>query len=56
MDIGWDHRPIFEKGENGVEYTVDEKQALYAALGTNQIFKKEVTKIMNRLPAKTFID
>ena len=56
MDIGWDHRPIFEKGENGVEYTVDEKQALYAALGTNQIFKKEVTKIMNRLPAKTFIE
>jgi hypothetical protein len=54
MDIGWDHRPIFEKGENGVEYTVDEKRDLYAALGSNGVFKGEVTKIMNRIPAQMF--
>jgi hypothetical protein len=56
MDIGWDHRPIFEKGENGVEYTPDEQRDLYSALGNNRVFKGEVTKIMNRLPAKTFIE
>lgn len=56
MDIGWDHRPIFEKGENGVEYTPDEQRDLYAALGNNRVFKGEVTKIMNRIPSKTFIE
>ena len=56
MDIGWDHRPIFAKGENGVEYTPEEQAALYERLGTDKVFFREVQKIMQRVPSKMYLE
>jgi len=56
MDIGWDHRPIFSKGENGVEYTPEEQAALYERLGTDKVFFREVQKIMQRVPSKMYLE
>ncbi len=56
MDIGWDHRPIFVKGENGVEYTPEEQAALYERLGTDKVFFREVQKIMKRVPSKMYLE
>jgi hypothetical protein len=56
MDIGWDHRPIFSKGENGVEYTPEEQAALYERLGTDKVFFREVQKIMKRVPSKMYLE
>jgi hypothetical protein len=56
MDIGWDHRPIFSKGKNGVEYTPEEQAALYERLGTDKVFFREVQKIMQRVPSKMYLE
>jgi hypothetical protein len=55
MDVGWDSRPIFEKGENGVEYTNDEQAALYEQFGKDRFFFDDVTDIMNRVPSQTYL-
>jgi len=55
MDVGWDSRPIFEKGENGVEYTVDEQAALYEQFGKDRFFFDDVTDIMNRVPSQAYL-
>jgi hypothetical protein len=54
-DVGWDSSPIFEKGENGVEYTVDEQAALYEQFGKDRFFFDDVTDIMNRVPSQVYL-
>ena len=54
-DVGWDSRPIFEKGENGVEYTYDEQAALYEQFGKDRFFFDDVTDIMNRVPSQVYL-
>jgi len=54
-DVGWDSSPIFEKGENGVEYTVDEQAALYEQFGKDRFFFDDVTDIMNRVPSQAYL-
>ena len=47
LDIEYDATPTFNKGEYGIEYTNDERSALYSEMGRNQVFKREVIRIMN---------
>ena len=47
LDIEYDATPTFNKGEYGIEYTNDERSALFAEMGQNKVFKREVIRIMN---------
>ena len=47
LDIEYDATPTFNKGEYGIEYTNDERSALFSEMGRNQVFKREVIRIMN---------
>ena len=55
MDVGWDSRPIFEKGENGIDYTPDEQAALYSQFGKERMFFNAVTDIMQRVPSQMYL-
>jgi len=55
MDVGWDSRPIFEKGENGIDYTPDEQAAMYSQFGKDRMFFNAVTDIMQRVPSQMYL-
>jgi hypothetical protein len=52
LDIEYDARPVFTKGDNGVEYTPEERSALYRIIGQTGYLKEEIRKIMNSKSAK----
>ena len=54
IDIGYDTRPIFVKGDDGIEFTNDEQSELYALVGKNGYFRQKVLEIMKRKDAKEF--
>ena len=54
QDIEYDAVPIFNKGENGVDLTPDERSELYRIMGEQGTFRKAIAKIMNEYPADDF--
>ena len=52
LDIEYDARPVFSKGDNGVEYTPEERSALYRIIGQTDYLRKEIAKIMQSKSAK----
>jgi len=54
QDIEYDAVPIFNKGENGVDLTPDERSELFRIMGTQGTFRKAIAKIMADYPADDF--
>ena len=52
IDIEYDQRPIFVKGNEGIEYTKDEQSELYALVGRNGHFRRMVNEMMKRKDCK----
>jgi len=52
LDIEYDARPVFSKGDNGVEYTPEERSTLYRIIGQTDYLRKEIAKIMQSKSAK----
>ena len=52
MDIEYDARPLFNKADNGVDYTPEERSQLFALMGQNQMFRRGLKKIMSEKSAQ----
>ena len=52
MDIEYDARPLFNKADNGVDYTPEERSQLFALMGQNQMFRRGLKQIMGEKTAQ----
>ena len=55
IDIEYNARPTFQKGDEGVEYTSDQTSALYYAVGESGQFNRELKNIMQRADVREYM-